>query len=1137
MEGMRQRVMEVLGEELPTRKFKALFHMLKPDLFTDADIDAMLEASGSSSSAADQPAVDTCAFLDWVLAAKATGRDRGAAGSGSHVVDAPPLPMLSRALSEPISPRSTSPAARVPSLQRAVTARRAGAPWSRNRAAQFAGIDRIDDLQAAQQGFLQRMASGDMPMTDRMLLRLTRATSKGIRGVAEPTEAELDNTEEVHEVEVQSAVEEEPEPIVPFGQIANASAGVTALGSCEICFEDERMVTSLCGRKECKSRFCVECVRRHAETMIDDALYAMPWLKCPGCRARVSTQVWSTWVSEEYLNKYLGNGEALLNFRCPACHEPSSLFARTVDEEERSAIEQTINEKLKGDDVRARFDGLWPRFARAEQRAEDFVAALADFLVDAVEAPPEPPTPPEGEGAEEGEEEEEHVDEDVQGQSDEDGRPEAETDAHADAQTDAQADGEARPAPDVFRQRDPGRPPPAVKWAFSNDGCLPALIIDPERRCCLQLAMLRRYPKMRTPCCDEQFCFKCKIRDWHKGQSCEARQREEMDMSVQFCHRCGVPTVKSEGCDHIVCVCGASWHWQQSRLTNIIEANRVDALRELLNEGFDINAPDETTGETLLYMAARAAKGEVVTFLLDRRADASGAHTTQGSTVLEAALADPLSDGALQVVELLLAGRADPNQPIEDERTPLYSIVRTFAGGRGSLESEDTYFETKEKENMVPMVNLLIDARANVEASQLPLLEAMQNRCNHIARAIVERCRNIAPAILDASDTSGNTPLYLAVSNNHLDMVRLLLDSRASVNLVGPENTPPLHLAVRSQKLDMIAALLESSASANLADQDGCNALHCAMKADLHLEVGGICAIERLVDEVDDVDALTGDGETALLIAATNHINVDGLKVLLPRARVDTIVKGHTALAFAAQWCRDDAVELLLESEADAEARSSTNAWTPLHCIASTWSTNPSWQKPPPRATRLRMVERLLEARADVDAQSSGGSTPLLIACCSRANKVSTAELEQTLSLLLEVGADVSRTDFNGMSPFVALMQMATHGRSAIPTLLLYLPDEACLDGTSAFEAMRDAIVRSASADTEIFEKLVMSVAAGLISKPRQMLEECERMIPLRSQSFILDAPAGSCVEEAMWELTQSRLAVIRQALRSLEQA
>jgi len=92
---------------------------------------------------------------------------------------------------------------------------------------------------------------------------------------------------------------------------------------------------------------------------------------------------------------------------------------------------------------------------------------------------------------------------------------------------------------------------------------VPLCIEDPERRVAAQLAWLRMYPKVRTPCCSSAVCFKCKVRGWHPHVTCEERQRQETGRDAQYCPNCQVPTTRSDGCTQIRCVCGTEWTWQE----------------------------------------------------------------------------------------------------------------------------------------------------------------------------------------------------------------------------------------------------------------------------------------------------------------------------------------------------------------------------------------------------------------------------------------------------------------------------------------------------------------------------------------------------------------------------------------------
>jgi len=92
---------------------------------------------------------------------------------------------------------------------------------------------------------------------------------------------------------------------------------------------------------------------------------------------------------------------------------------------------------------------------------------------------------------------------------------------------------------------------------------LARLIEDPARRAVFQLGFLRRWPKTWSTCCSIPHCFKCKVGSHHAGISCEEVQRRQVqDETMQFCPGCNVATIKSEGCNHMICICGEEWTWQ-----------------------------------------------------------------------------------------------------------------------------------------------------------------------------------------------------------------------------------------------------------------------------------------------------------------------------------------------------------------------------------------------------------------------------------------------------------------------------------------------------------------------------------------------------------------------------------------------
>lgn len=272
---------------------------------------------------------------------------------------------------------------------------------------------------------------------------------------------------------------------------------------CLICFSagDGQLVEAPCGLSQCGGRFCTGCLTQHIQHSVGDLRYALPLVRCPGCRSRIASSTWGQWLEAAGQAEVAGRmrlaGQALLKVRCPSCHNPRDLFTCKEAGAEIAGDDTALGEGV--------LVGLSPerRLALAKQVALFRHGGLAEALLDMLDdAPP----------------------------------------------------AEAGRAPGLPKQA-----PEAVEKRFKS---LLGLLGDVERATALQLAFYRRYPLIATACCQSKMCFKCKVKGHHPGQTCEARQAQECSIEAQYCPGCGVPTVKSEGCNHIVCVCGRSWDWR-----------------------------------------------------------------------------------------------------------------------------------------------------------------------------------------------------------------------------------------------------------------------------------------------------------------------------------------------------------------------------------------------------------------------------------------------------------------------------------------------------------------------------------------------------------------------------------------------
>ena len=222
----------------------------------------------------------------------------------------------------------------------------------------------------------------------------------------------------------------------------------------------------------------------------------------------------------------------------------------------------------------------------------------------------------------------------------------------------------------------------------------------------------------------------------------------------------------------------------------------------------------------------------------------------------------------------------------------------------------------------------------------------------------------------------GNAPLHQAASRGHKDIVILLLQNGADVNVSNKVKETPLHKAVCAGSIDIMKILLEHGANPNQLGKDDMASLHLASHHRERPE-----ALSMLIEYGADVNTMGDDKRQPLHVASANQ--------------------------------NKEAALVLLENGADINAKDK-EGFTPLHeTIFAGVPWGEKWKSVVANQEsyegRQEFISFLVGRGAEVNSRNNKGETPLHI--------LVTYMSEKLLVLFLKLGADVNAKDNQGQTP------------------------------------------------------------------------------------------------------------------------
>jgi len=444
----------------------------------------------------------------------------------------------------------------------------------------------------------------------------------------------------------------------------------------------------------------------------------------------------------------------------------------------------------------------------------------------------------------------------------------------------------------------------------------------------------------------------------------------------------------------------------------------TDIVKFLFDHGSLINDPTtfiihgeypSDQGPDALMAAAANGHADVVKFFIGKGADINGFFTKPDSDVKEEYFGEtPLMWAAVKghtdIVKLLINKGADVN------KLPKLYYKRSYKPSYFSIE--------KMKADNIVFDDKTITGPLNSHPALI--LAAMEGHTD-IVRLLLN-----AGADVNIQDRYDNTALIKASENGHTDIVKLLLKADAKINTEDYKGCTALIFAAENGRTDVVQLLLEHDADTTVRKR----VLDQRYTA---LETAAVNGYADIVELLFDKKNVINIGYAMMLAATEGHADV--VKLLIAKGvDVNEAEKNNFALTNAIYAGQAEVVKLLMESGINNEK--ATERGLLLLKKAAPGSDIRLWN-----AVRTGNYQRTLEALkngADVNAQihkntpSFGpsikyqGRTPLSVA--------SDLGYTEIVKLLIESGAAVNAQFPNGAT---ALHFAVGNGHADIVKLLI----------------------------------------------------------------------------------------------------
>ncbi|KAK2706236.1 hypothetical protein QYM36_016318 [Artemia franciscana] len=321
----------------------------------------------------------------------------------------------------------------------------------------------------------------------------------------------------------------------------------------------------------------------------------------------------------------------------------------------------------------------------------------------------------------------------------------------------------------------------------------------------------------------------------------------------------------------------------------------ADVCNLLIKSGAEIDATD-VDGETPLGTAIKTSNLDLVKLLLKR-----GANPNCGECLHLA-----VKKGGADLCNLLIKSGAELDATNVYGETPLGTAIKTsnldlvkLLLKLGANPNCGECLHLAVKKGSADVCNLLIKSGAEIDATNVhgetPLGTATKTSNLDLVKLLLKRGAN----------PNCEECLHLAVEKGRADMCELLIDSGAKLDAMNANKDTPLLIAIRNNNLELVKLLLKRGANPN-----------CGEYLHLNVKKGSADVCNLLIKSGAEIDATNVHGETPLGTAIKTS-NLDLVKLLLKRGANPNC---GACLHLAVEKERMDLCELFIDSGANLDA-------------------------------------------------------------------------------------------------------------------------------------------------------------------------------------------------------------------------